>query len=234
VRRMTAPRRPGLRSPRSLRKVRLACGAAGSHTPCRPSSRPGGHGCQQQAAAGPLLDQVPGRKPELRPKLPASGADFPRFTCGRTRIGIWRVAGQPQRARHAWGDRVCQPCPGRRPPAIGQEIHSTLWSSATATDGPCTRLGLDRPAARRTDELVARSLRRQTADRRYLAGGRPEPHRPLSGRRQPKTARPGQDLACDPVAFIHHGRVTRNRTRNRRPGRSHGDSRPVRPRRPMP
>src|ERR1035437_5344233 len=69
--------------------------ASGSSTDtCRPLGRL----CPRQAAVGPLLDQVPGRKPELRPERPASDADLPRRACGRARIGTWRVAGQPQRA----------------------------------------------------------------------------------------------------------------------------------------
>ena len=137
-----ARRRPGdLGCTRRDHSVEGATGLRGGWIPQLVGHRPRrrGHWCQQQAAAGPLLDPVPGRKPELRPEFPASDADFPRGTCGRARIGSWGVAGQPQRARHAWGDRVRLPCQGRRPPAIGQEKDSMSRSSATAANGLCIR-----------------------------------------------------------------------------------------------
>ena len=117
-----ARRRPGdLGCARRDHSVKGATGPRGGWIPQLVGHRPRerGHWSQQQSAAGPLRDQVTGRKPELRPERPARDADFPCYTCGRARIGIWGIAGQPQRASHAWDDRVRQPCQGRRPPAIG-------------------------------------------------------------------------------------------------------------------
>jgi hypothetical protein len=199
-------------------------------------SRTPGHGCQQQAAAGPPLDQVTGRQGDLRPGRPARPADFPRHARGGARIGTRRVAGQPQRAGGARYDRVRPPHPGHRLPVIGEEIDGTQRSGAAGAGGPDVGTGLHRPAARRADELVASLLPRQATDRRRPAGGRVEPHRPLSGGRQPQTAGPGRGRTRDPVGFRRHPLVTGKplRHRHRHRHRSRGSGRPGRLRRLMP
>ena len=218
-----------------LAAITASKGAAGLRSGWIPQlvghrSRPRGHWCQQQAAVGRLLDQVSGRKPERRPERHAGDADLPRRACGSARISVRGIAGQPQRASGAWRDRVRQPHRAHRLRAIGQEVDSTPRSCALAAAGLDTRIGLDRPAVRGTDELVARPLWWQATDRHHLAGARPEPRWPRPGNWQPKTAGPGQGRPRDPVRYRRQPRRGLRRVRSRH-RRGHGGSRPGRPRR---
>ena len=87
-------------------KVRLACRVAGFHQLVGHRPAPRRHRCQQQAAVGPLIDQIPGRKPGA---AALRGRPFFMMLTSRAvpeavlRIGAWRVAGQAQRASAAPG-----------------------------------------------------------------------------------------------------------------------------------
>jgi hypothetical protein len=150
-----------------------------------------------------LLNQVAGRELELRPDRHPSDADLLRRARGSAWISVWGVAGQPQRAIDAGRDRIRQPHLAHRLRAISQEVDSARWPSATATAGLGTRTGLDCPAAHSTDELVARPVWRQATDCHHLAGARPQPLRPLAGRWQPKTVRPGQGRHLHGITLPH-------------------------------